>query len=221
MWTPSPDADANLIREGIAPEKITMVGNIMIDSLVMMTFAIRKETIRKDMGLTDKNYGVVTLHRPSNVDTPEVLSNLYQALVRIAKQTTLVFPIHPCTAKNLREFGLYNLLNDAPGIILTDPLGYKAFMKLIFGCKFVITDSGGIQEETTYLKIPCLTLRPNTERPVTITEGTNKLSTPERIESDLEEVMKKNSKKSPLFWDGDTSERVVEAIKVIFMENLT
>ncbi len=219
LWTPSPDADANLIREGIAPEKITMVGNIMIDSLVMMTFAIRKETIRKDMGLTDKNYGVVTLHRPSNVDTPEVLSNLYQALVRIAKQTTLVFPIHPRTAKNLREFGLYNLLNDAPGIILTEPLGYKAFMKLIFGCKFVITDSGGIQEETTYLKIPCLTLRPNTERPVTITEGTNKLTTPEKIEDDLKDVMGKNCKAPPLFWDGKTSARIVKPIKAIFSEN--
>ncbi len=220
LWTPSPDADANLIREGIAPEKITMVGNIMIDSLVMMTPAIRKETIRKDMGLADKNYGVVTLHRPSNVDTPEVLSRLCQALVRIAKQTALVFPIHPRTAKNLREFGLYDRLNDAPGIILTDPLGYKAFMKLIFGCKFVITDSGGIQEETTYLKIPCLTLRSNTERPVTITEGTNKLTTPERIEDDLEDVMGKNCKTPPLFWDGKTSARVVKPIKAIFAENL-
>jgi len=219
LWTPSPDADENLIREGIATKQITMVGNIMIDSLVMMTPAIRTETAREDLGLVDKTYGVVTLHRPSNVDNPDVLSSLCQELIKIAKQTTLVFPVHPRTTKNLRKFGLCDLLNDAPGIILTEPLGYKAFMNLIFGCKFVITDSGGIQEETTYLKIPCLTLRPNTERPVTITQGTNKLSTPERIEADMEEVMKKDSKSLPLFWDGKTAERVVQAIKAIFMEN--
>lgn len=216
LWTPSSDADANLIREGIDSEKITMVGNIMIDSLVMMTPAIQTETIQKDMGLADKNYGVVTLHRPSNVDNPDVLSGLCQTLVRVSEQTSLVFPVHPRTAKNLREFGLYDRLNDAPGIILTEPLGYKAFMNLIFGCKFVITDSGGIQEETTYLKIPCLTLRPNTERPVTITQGTNKLSTPESIKADLEEVMEKGCEAPPLFWDGKSVARVVETMKAIF-----
>jgi len=221
LWTPSSDADANLIHEGIDPEKITMVGNIMIDSLVMMTPAIQREPIRQDMGLVDKTYGVVTLHRPSNVDTPDVLSRLCQALVKISEQIALVFPVHPRTAKNLREFGLYDRLNDAPGIFLTEPLGYNAFMNLIFGCKFVITDSGGIQKETTYLKIPCLTLRPNTERPVTITEGTNKLTAPERIEADLKEVMKKDPKKFPIFWDGKTSARIVRVIKAIFMENLT
>ncbi len=213
LWTPSPDADENLIHDGIAPEKIFMVGNIMIDSLVMMTPAIRMETTREDLGLVDKTYGVVTLHRPSNVDNPDVLFRLCQELIKIAKQNPLIFPVHPRTAKNLREFRLFDRINDAPGIILTDPLGYKAFMNLIFGCRFVITDSGGIQEETTYLKIPCLTLRPNTERPVTITQGTNKLSTPESIEADLEEVMKKDSKTPPLFWEGKTAERVVEGIK--------
>lgn len=134
LWTPSHDANANLIREGIDHEKISMVGNIMIDSLVMMTPAIRTETIRQNMGIVDKPYGVVTLHRPSNVDQPDVLSRLCQELTRIAKQTTLVFPVHPRTAKNLREFGLFDRINDAPKIILTDPLGYKAFMNLIFGC---------------------------------------------------------------------------------------
>jgi UDP-N-acetylglucosamine 2-epimerase (non-hydrolysing) len=218
LWTPSPDADANLIHAGIDPEKITMVGNIMIDSLVMMTPAIQRETIRQEMGLPDKNYGMVTLHRPSNVDNPDVLSRLCQTLVRVSERTPLVFPIHPRTTKNLREFGLYDLLNDAPKILLSEPLGYKAFMSLIFGCKFAITDSGGIQEETTYLKIPCLTLRPNTERPVTITQGTNKLSIPEKIEADLKEVMEKGCKASPLLWDGKTSSRVVKAIKTIFGE---
>lgn len=220
LWTPSPDADENLIREGIAPEKISMVGNIMIDSLVMMTPAIRAETTREDLGLVDKDYGVVTLHRPSNVDNQDVLSRLCQALTRIAKQTTLVFPAHPRTSKNLRDFGLYECLNDTPGIILTDPLGYNAFMNLIFGCKFVITDSGGIQEETTYLKIPCLTLRPNTERPLTVTQGTNKLSLPERIEADLTEVMQREVKGPPLYWDGKTAARIVEFTKAIFTEEI-
>jgi len=192
----------------------------MIDSLVTMTPAIQTETIRRDLGLANKNYGLVTLHRPSNVDTPAVLSRLCRTLVRVSEQTVLVFPVHPRTAKNIHKFGLYDCLNDAPGIILTNPLGYTAFMNIVFSCKFVITDSGGIQEETTYLKIPCLTLRPNTERPVTMTQGTNKLSTPERIESDLKEVMGKDSKSPPLFWDGNTAERVVQAIKAIFAENL-
>ncbi len=182
--------------------------------------AIRTDTARNDLGIVDKTYGVVTLHRPSNVDNPDVLTLICQTLIRVSERTDLVFPVHPRTAKNLRGFGLYDLLNDAPGIILTDPLGYKAFMNLIFGCKFVITDSGGIQEETTYLKIPCLTLRPNTERPVTITEGTNKLSTPERIETDLKEVMQKDVKKTPLCWDGKTAARVVGTIKTIFIEVL-
>jgi len=216
LWTPSPDADENLIHDGITSEKISMVGNVMIDSLVMMTPAIRTETTREDLGLVGKNYGVVTLHRPSNVDNPDVLSRLCQELTRIAKQTTLVFPVHPRTAKNLREFGFFDRLNDSSGIILTDPLGYKAFMNLIFGCKFVITDSGGIQEETTYLKIPCLTLRPNTERPVTIIQGTNKLSTPEKLKSDLKEVMGKASKAPPLLWDGKTAAKIIKAIKTIF-----
>ena len=218
LWTPSPDADENLIREGIDHRKVIMVGNIMIDSLVMMTPAIRKANAQEELGLADKTYGVVTLHRPFNVDSPEVLSKLCHALVSVSEQNSIVFPVHPRTEKNLREFGLYDLLDNAPGIILSEALGYKDFMNLIFSCKFVITDSGGIQEETTYLKIPCLTLRPNTERPVTITQGTNKLSTPESIEADLTEVMQRDVKKPLLYWDGKTAARIVEFTKTIFTE---
>lgn len=218
LWTPSSDADENLLREGIDASKITMVGNIMIDSLVMMTPAISKETTRENLGFKDKNYGVVTLHRPANVDTPSVLSNLCNALIRVSEKTSLVFPVHPRTAKNLRHFGLYDCLNDAAGIILTEPLGYKAFMNLIVGCKFVITDSGGIQEETTYLGIPCLTLRENTERPVTVTEGTNQLCHISEIEEKMNQILACSSPKTSClkFWDGKTSQRVTQSISTFF-----
>lgn len=213
LWTPSIDGDSNLIREGVNPNRINMVGNIMIDSLVMMTPAIEKDTIKKDLGLTGKKYGIVTLHRPFNVDNPDLLSQIGKTLVSVSKKTKLVFPVHPRTLKNLHQYGLYDFLNNTTNITLTDPLGYKSFMSLIFNCEFVITDSGGVQEETTYLKIPCLTLRPNTERPVTITEGTNKLSSPENIKKDLEDVLKKRDITPPALWDGKTSERIIEIIK--------
>jgi len=216
LWTPSQDADANLIREGIDDKKITMVGNIMIDALVMMTPIIRRETTQKEMKLDEKHYGVVTFHRPSNVDNIDVLQNLCQSLIKISKSYPLVFPVHPRTAKNMHDFGIYDILSKTSGVILTEPLGYRSFMNLIFGCKFVITDSGGIQEETTYLKIPCLTLRPNTERPITLTEGTNKLSTLEKIETDLQEVLLRKPKEPPLFWDGETSTRILRNIKENF-----
>ncbi|QCQ23382.1 UDP-N-acetylglucosamine 2-epimerase (non-hydrolyzing) [Desulfoglaeba alkanexedens ALDC] len=216
LWTPSPDGNENLLHEGVDPAKITMVGNIMIDSLVMMTPAILREKTREDLGVDDKDYGVVTLHRPANVDSPDILLNLCDALIRVSEKTSLVFPVHPRTAKNLREFGLYEHLSNAKGIILTEPLGYNAFMNLVFGCKFVITDSGGVQEETTYLKIPCLTLRPNTERPITVTQGTNHLSTPDKIEADLKKVVEQDRHNTPLFWDGRTAARVVDIIKATF-----
>ena len=159
---------------------------------------------------------LVTLHRPSNVDNPDILFSLCRILVRVSEQTVLVFPVHPRTAKNLREFGLYDRLNDAPGIILTDPLGYKAFMNLIFGCKFVITDSGGIQEETTVLDIPCITLRDTTERPVTLTEGTNVLvkDDPKKIVEETSKILNGNSKKGncPSLWDGHIAERIVKIL---------
>ncbi|MBW1947748.1 MAG: UDP-N-acetylglucosamine 2-epimerase (non-hydrolyzing) [Deltaproteobacteria bacterium] len=215
LWTPSRDGNENLLREGIASEKITMVGNIMIDSLVMMTPAIRAEQERERIGLESGLYGVVTLHRPSNVDDRGTLYELCKALGRIAEKTPLVFPVHPRTHNQLERFGLLHLLADSKGIILTEPMGYKAFMNLVFGCRFAITDSGGLQEETTYLLIPCVTLRSNTERPVTVTQGTNILGTPRTLEKDLEEVMGRKVDGAPEFWDGNTAQRVVKAIKSI------
>jgi len=215
LWTPSPDGDANLMNEGIPREKIRMVGNIMIDSLVMMRPAIEKEETKTRFGLNNHPYGVVTLHRPSNVDDPVALASLCEALGRIAEKTPLVFPVHPRTAKQLESFGLSRSLSSHENIRLTEPLAYKAFMNLVFGARFAITDSGGLQEETTYLGIPCVTLRPNTERPVTVDQGTNLLGRPETLEHDLVSAMAKTGCRVPEMWDGKTADRVAALVKAM------
>ena len=175
LWTPSEDADENLRREGVPAERISRVGNVMIDSFEMLRGRIEAERTREEFGLARGAYGVVTLHRPANVDRREMLERLVGALAAVARETPLVFALHPRTRKNLEGYGLYETLARAPGIHLTGPMGYARFMGLVIDCGLAITDSGGIQEETTYLGIPCLTLRPNTERPVTVTHGTNRL----------------------------------------------
>jgi UDP-N-acetylglucosamine 2-epimerase (non-hydrolysing) len=213
LWTPSPDGDENLLREGVAPEKIERVGNIMIDSLEMMRPRIMAENAVAKYGIRNGAYGVVTLHRPSNVDSPETLKSLCDALQRIARDLPLIFPVHPRTRKNLEAFGLYDRLAAAPGMHLDEPVSYIPFMNLVFNCRLAITDSGGIQEETTYLGIPCLTLRPNTERPITVSEGTNRLCTPEDIVDQAAAGMADKAKASPpRLWDGKTAGRVVDSI---------
>jgi UDP-N-acetylglucosamine 2-epimerase (non-hydrolysing) len=151
LWTPSPDGDENLLREGVAPEKIERVGNIMIDSLEMLRPRIESENAFERFGLKRGGYGVVTLHRPSNVDNPTILSGLCSALKRIAAGLPLVFPVHPRTQKNLEKAGLYAQLAQAAGMHLSPPFSYVPFMNLVFNCRLAVTDSGGIQEETTYL----------------------------------------------------------------------
>ena len=215
LWTPSQDAVENLIREGIPPEKIKTVGNIMIDSLEMLREKIEKQDVYHDFGLKPQGYGLVTLHRPSNVDNPESLSRLCNILIQIAEKIPLVFPIHPRTRKNLEQNHLLSVLDSSKGLFLPDPLSYIRFMNMVFNCRFVITDSGGIQEETTYLGIPCLTVRPNTERPITITEGTNQLCKLEDLTDQTEAILSGDVHhgRKIKFWDGKTADRIVEFLK--------
>lgn len=218
LWTPSPDGDENLIREGVPREKIVRVGNIMIDSLEMMRPQIEADNYFENIGLSPGRFGLVTLHRPANVDTPERLEMLCDALVKVGKSLPLVFPIHPRTRKNLEDFGLEAQLENCRNITMLKPLSYIRFMSLVFRCGCIITDSGGIQEETTYLGIPCLTLRPNTERPITITEGTNQLCRVHELEHAVGIILSGVEKETmpPEYWDGQTAQRVADHLESYF-----
>jgi UDP-N-acetylglucosamine 2-epimerase (non-hydrolysing) len=215
LWTPSPDADENLKREGISLHKIHRVGNIMIDSLEMLRDKIEEQAVYREYGVNNGDYGLVTLHRPSNVDDPNTLKTLCKSLISIADKIPLIFPIHPRTRINLDNNGLMTLVKSASGLHILEPINYIRFMNLVFNCRFIITDSGGIQEETTYLGIPCLTMRPNTERPITIQQGTNQLCTLENLENRLEDLLSKEVSQGrvPELWDGQTASRIVESIK--------
>ena len=210
LWTPSPDGDANLIREGVDPSRITRVGNIMLDSYEMVRPAIEAADVAGELGLAAGGYGVVTLHRPSNVDSDAPLAALVDALGAVQARLPLVWPVHPRAAKRLAETGLDARLS-AAGVKLIEPVPYIRFMSLVSGAAAAITDSGGIQEETTYLGIPCLTLRDNTERPITVSEGTNELVTAATVFAALEVALgrPKSTRPRPEFWDGMTAARCV------------
>ncbi len=222
LWTPSPDADLRLRKEGKSEKSIIQVGNIMIDSVRMVLPKLKGDKTLKTLGLIKGRYGVVTLHRPSNVDGKETLTKICQSLINISKTHPLVFPLHPRTKKQLIEFDLFEKLNKISGILLLEPLNYIGFLNIIIHSYFVITDSGGVQEETTYLKIPCFTLRPNTERPITIELGSNKLSTTETIETDIARIDPAYYKRRgiPPLWDGKTAPRVVASIKKNIFRNI-
>ncbi len=211
LWTPSPDADENLRGEGVAEDRISRVGNIMIDSYELLHQQIAAQKTRERFGLGKREFGVVTLHRPSNVDEAETLSLLVSQLTEVAAKVPLVFSVHPRTRERLKSFGLYERLDGAEGIELTDPMSYVQFMGLVREARMIITDSGGIQEETTYLNIPCLTLRDTTERPITISQGTNELVAPDRLAEAVSRVARGEwlQGRCPELWDGHTAERVV------------
>jgi UDP-N-acetylglucosamine 2-epimerase (non-hydrolysing) len=219
VWTPSADGDENLLREGVDRKKIHRVGNIMIDSLVMMKKQIESADAFSALNIERGGFALVTLHRPSNVDSPEQLGRICDILHHIASRLFVVFPVHPRTLKNLEQEKRIESLRQNPRIILREPLGYVAFMNLVHNSRFLLTDSGGVQEETTFLGIPCLTLRPNTERPVTVTQGTNTLCTIGDVEQMVGDILSGKYKKGsvPDLWDGNTAQRIVKNIKNLFL----
>ena len=215
LWTPSPDGDEHLAREGVPAAKIDRVGNIMIDSFELMAPKIRGAGMPAKLGVAKGEYGVVTLHRPSNVDDAVQLRSIVAKLVGIAERLPLVFPVHPRTRQRLKDFGLAPALEGVPAIKLTEPLSYIEFMSLVMDCRFALTDSGGVQEETSYLGISCLTLRENTERPITVSLGTNRLVKIGSLEEEVRRVLegpKRSTCAIPL-WDGRTAQRVVASLE--------
>ena len=200
-FTTSPDADENLRHEGIPAEKIHFVGNVMIDTLLRL---------KDSAGKSEGRYGVVTLHRPSNVDDRATLDGILSALDEIHQDLPLVFPVHPRTIGKLKQFNLQSKLK------LIEPVGYLESLRLLAGATMVLTDSGGMQEETTALGVPCLTIRENTERPVTVTEGTNTLvgTSRDRILSEARKILAGHGKRGrlPKYWDGHAAERIVQCL---------
>ncbi len=213
LFVTEPSAVENLRREGVADERVHFVGNVMIDTLLRSRERAGESKILAQQGLTAGNYAAVTLHRPSNVDRADVFGSILTAFEEIAADMPIVFPIHPRSRKNLETMGLSERVARIKNLQLLDPLGYLDFMKLMAEAAVVMTDSGGIQEETTILNVPCLTLRENTERPVTITQGTNRLtgSSTERILEAYREVRDRPPRTTtmPEMWDGQAAERIV------------
>src|SRR3569833_3251199 len=215
LWTPSPDADANLRAEGVPPQKVACIGNIMIDSFEMLRDKIESADTRHRLGLDGQPYAIVTLHRPSNVDERDKLAELVTTLVALSREMQVVLAIHPRTRKRLEDIGLLSTITGSPGIHPTEPLSYIEFMSLVTGCTLAITDSGGVQEETTYLSIPCATQRENTERPITLTEGTNRLLKPDTLLAAAREALQGQWRtgRNPALWVGCTALRSAEILR--------
>lgn len=217
LLTTSQDADENLKHEGVSEDKIKFVGNVMIDSLFYNLEKAKESKVKEDLNLNEQDYAVLTLHRPSNVDEKETFTGLLDALCSISEKLPIIFPVHPRTRGNIEKFGFAEKVANS-NVKLIEPLGYLDFMRLYSGAKLVLTDSGGLQEETTAIGVPCLTLRENTERPITISHGTNNLvgTNPEKIKQTAFQVLSQNTnhneKKIPPLWDGRSAERICDAL---------
>jgi UDP-N-acetylglucosamine 2-epimerase (non-hydrolysing) len=219
------DGVKNLLNEGIGRESIRLVGNVMIDTLVRNMS--RFDEVKRRMGFPKGEYGVATLHRPSNVDAPRNLESILKTLARTSNKLPIILPVHPRTKERIESAGLRNMVRNLESsqldkikttnaIWMIEPLGYLEFQALLSSAKLVVTDSGGLQEETTYLRIPCITIRKNTERPITITQGSNQLAgtDPDRIETAIDNVLtgRFKAKNPPVLWDGHAADRIVKEI---------
>jgi len=217
LFTPSADADNNLVHEGIPAARIFRVGNVMIDTLRKYSPRARARQAAAALNLAPRTYAVLTLHRPSNVDDPAAFGRILDGLEAILPRCPVVFPVHPRTRRRLAEFGLEARLERLGNLRLCAPLGYLAFVSLLMEARFVMTDSGGIQEETTALGVPCLTLRENTERPITAELGTNRVigTHPDRIAAEGARLLDgaEHRGQIPPLWDGQTARRIVEILR--------
>ena len=218
LLTPSADADANLRAEGIPESRIRLVGNVMIDSLLTQLERARDSTILNQLDLNEGDYAVLTLHRPSNVDEQNAFARILDALAAIGARLPVIFPAHPRTRKMIDELGLASRVEGISNLRLIEPIGYLDFLRLMSGARLVLTDSGGIQEETTVLGIPCITLRENTERPITVEIGTNTIAgtDPNKIVEAADRALNNPPDKSrlqvPEFWDGQSADRILDAL---------
>jgi UDP-N-acetylglucosamine 2-epimerase (non-hydrolysing) len=215
LFVSEPSGVENLRKEGTPEDKIHFVGNVMIDTLMRHLDKAKKTDVLQQFSLTSKKYGLVTMHRPANVDNPEKFRSILEGLAHVAKTVPLLFAVHPRTRKNIQQFGLEEFVANN-SIRLTDPFGYLEFLNLMANSAVVLTDSGGMQEETTILGTPCLTMRENTERPITITCGTNRLVDPQR-DTIIEawNSLQKNPPRTdlkPELWDGGAAKRIVRII---------
>jgi UDP-N-acetylglucosamine 2-epimerase (non-hydrolysing) len=217
LFTTERSATANLTREGIPESRVHFVGNVMIDTLLRNRERALKSDIVSRLGLEERGYAVCTLHRPSNVDSQEGAANTVRAVSGLADQIRVVLPIHPRTRHRFAEFGLLEQLESRPEIMILEPQGYLDFLALVDRSRLVLTDSGGIQEETSVLGVPCLTFRENTERPITIEQGTNRLvgTRPEAVAAAAAEVLalEKLEPRAPELWDGHAGERIIQVLK--------
>ena len=216
LFTPAREADDNLVREGIPPERIYFVGNVMIDCLLAQLPKTEHRDTLQRFGVAAGNYAMLTLHRPSNVDVPEVLSGIVEVMIELSRQLPIVWPIHPRSSKMLEQSGLLHRIDRNPDFKLIDPLGYLDMLTLTRRARMILTDSGGLQEEATVLGVPCVTLRQNTERPVTVAVGANRLAgnQPEGIRAAIQSVLdgKGPNIRIPELWDGKAAVRIVDVL---------
>jgi UDP-N-acetylglucosamine 2-epimerase (non-hydrolysing) len=206
----------NLLKNGVDEDKIFFVGNTMIDSQHFAKPLVEQTTIKQELGLSKGEYVLVTIHRPSNVDIPEQLKSLLEVFKEFSGERKIIFPIHPRTRKNIEKFGFNEFTKSIDNLTLLEPLGYIDFLSLMMDADFILTDSGGIQEETTALGVPCLTMRTTTERPVTIEEGTNILIQPEAniIRREFKKIISGDKKagRIPQLWDGKAADRIADIL---------